>query len=322
MSPAEQSDSADVKSTDIEMVTQTDLERIWAWNKLCPEPIERCVHEIFEEKAQDQLNALAICAWDGDLMYGELDQLAMKLANRLTELGLGPGLLIPLCFEKSMWTTVAMLGVLKAGGVFVMLNPSLPERHLQLIIQQVKADLIVSSVSTQALSSRLVRNVVPIDREFFINLNVQTNWRLPPVCPFSVMCLNFTSGSTGTPKGIILTHCNLASALYHQAQHLGFTEESRVYDFSSYNFDASLSQTFTALVSGACLCVPREQDRINNLAQSITSLRANVVTLTPSVSHLLNPEDAPTLQSIIFIAELLHPSDVDRWWGKVRVLNI
>ncbi|KAJ5535135.1 hypothetical protein N7527_001389 [Penicillium freii] len=136
------------------------------------------------------------------------------------------------------------------------------------------------------------------------------------------MCLNFTSGSTGTPKGIMLTHCNLASALYHQAQHLQFTKESRVYDFSSYSFGASLSQTFTSLAAGACLCVPREQDRINNLAQSITSLRANVVTITPSVAQLLGPRDVPTVQSVIFIGEPLHLRDVTRWWGQVRVLNV
>lgn len=136
------------------------------------------------------------------------------------------------------------------------------------------------------------------------------------------MCLNFTSGSTGTPKGIMLTHCNLASALYHQAQYLEFTKESRVYDFSSCNFDASLSQTFTALAAGACLCVPREQDRINNLAQSITSLRANVVVLTPSVAKLLSPRDTPTVQSVIFIGEPLHLRDIKPWWGQARVLDI
>ncbi|KUM65292.1 hypothetical protein ACN42_g1786 [Penicillium freii] len=120
----------------------------------------------------------------------------------------------------------------------------------------------------------------------------------------------------------MLTHCNLASALYHQAQHLQFTKESRVYDFSSYSFGASLSQTFTSLAAGACLCVPREQDRINNLAQSITSLRANVVTITPSVAQLLGPRDVPTVQSVIFIGEPLHLRDVTRWWGQVRVLNV
>lgn len=95
-----------------------------------------------------------------------------------------------------------------------------------------------------------------------------------------------------------------------------------MYDFSSYSFDTSLSQTFTALAAGACLCVPREQDRINNLAQSITSLRANVVALTPSVAQLLGPRDTPTVHSVILIGELLHLRDITRWWGQVRILNI
>ncbi|OQE00170.1 hypothetical protein PENVUL_c057G01069 [Penicillium vulpinum] len=319
---AERNESADVKMTDIGMVTQIDLQKIWTWNKVSPKPIERCVHEIFEEKAQDQPNSFAVCAWDGELLYKELDQLATKLANRLIELGVRPGLLIPLCFEKSMWTTVAMLGVLKAGGGFVMLDPLLPEQHLHRIVQQVKADLILSSFSTQALSSRLAQNVVPIDRAFFINLDIQANRCLPTVSPSSILYLNFTSGTTGAPKGVILTHSSYASALYYQAQHLGFTKESRIYDFSSYSFDASISQTFTALAAGACLCVPMEQDRMNKLAQSIASLRANVAVLTPSVAQLLDPKDTPTLQSMLFIAEPLHLRDINPWWGKVRVLNI
>ncbi|KXG50684.1 Male sterility, NAD-binding [Penicillium griseofulvum] len=321
MSLVEQNECVDVKLTDIGIMTPIDLEKIWEWNKVYPEPIDRCVHEIFEEKAQDQPNAVAICAWDGDLLYGELDELATKLANQLIKLGVGPGVLVPLCFEKSVWTTVAMLGVFKAGGGFVMLDTSFPEYRLHLIVQQVKADLILSSASSQALSSRLARNVVPIDRTFF-NSNVQADPRLPQGCPSSVMYLNFTSGSTGTPKGYIVSHRNFASALYHQAQHLGFTKESRVYDFSPYSFDASISHTFTALAAGACLCVPMEQDRMNNLAQSITSLRANVAALTPSVAQLLDPKDTPTLQSIHFLAEPLYLKDVSRWWGKVQVLNI
>ncbi|KAJ5162695.1 uncharacterized protein N7500_004525 [Penicillium coprophilum] len=322
MSLVEQNTSADVKSTDISTVTQIDLERIWTWNKITPEPIERCVHEMFEEKAQTQPNASAICAWDGDFSYAELDQLTTKLADRLSEMGIGHGVLIPLCFEKSMWTTVAMLGVLKAGGGFVMLDTLFPEHHLRLIVQQVKADLILSSVSNQELSLRLARNVIPISRTFFINLDVQANRRLFPSLPSSVMYVNFTSGSTGTPKGVILSHRNFASALYHQAQRLGFTKESRVYDFSSYSFDASISQTFTTLTAGGCLCVPMEQDRMNKLAQSIVSLRANVAALTPSVAQLLDPKDTTTLHTIMFIAEALQLRDINRWWGKVRVFNI
>ena len=65
------------------MVTTQDLEEIWQWNNTVPEPVERCVHEMIEERAQAQPNAPAVCAWDGELTYGELNQLATKLAGRL-----------------------------------------------------------------------------------------------------------------------------------------------------------------------------------------------------------------------------------------------
>ena len=124
-----QLDGADPEQTltEIEMVTQQDLEEIWEWNSTVPAPVERCVHEMIEERAQAQPSAPAVCAWDGELTYGELDQLATRLAGRLVDLGVGPDMLVPLCFEKSMWTTVAMLGVLKAGGGFVLARP-LPSR--------------------------------------------------------------------------------------------------------------------------------------------------------------------------------------------------
>ncbi|XRM47120.1 hypothetical protein ABZX51_010121 [Aspergillus tubingensis] len=136
------------------------------------------------------------------------------------------------------------------------------------------------------------------------------------------MYLAFTSGSTGSPKGLVITHTNYASSLHYQLPLLGFIKETRFYDFSSNGFDASLSHTFTILAAGGCLCVPSEQDRRNSLAESITSLRANAIGLTPSVARLLNPADTPTLATLLFFGEALRVSDVQRWWNKVRISNI
>ncbi|KAI3055098.1 hypothetical protein CBS147353_11361 [Aspergillus niger] len=316
-----QSDVVFPDSAGIGAATQKDIDTIWSWNKLCPEQIERCVHEIFEERAQEQPHSMAICAWDGQLLYGELNQLATRLAHQLIKLGIGSDMLIPLCFEKSMWTTVAILAVLKSGAGFVLLDASLPEQRLQTIVRQLKAKLILSSVSNQFLSARLAPQVVSISRQSLTKLDINTDGLLAPVDPCSVMCLSFSSGSTGTPKGAMITHSNFASALCHQAQHLGFTRDSRTYDFSSYAFDVSMSNTFTTLTAGGCLCVPSEQDRTNRLAQSITSLCANVVLLTPSVARLLDPRDTPTLQSVFFGGEKLHVNDVTRWWGRVRIVH-
>ncbi|PKY04276.1 acetyl-CoA synthetase-like protein [Aspergillus campestris IBT 28561] len=303
-------------------ISQQDFQTILSWNKTYPERIERCAYDMFQETAQKQPNYLAICAWDGDLLYGELDQLATKLATQLIEIGLRPGTLIPICFEKSMWATVAMLGVLKAGRGFVMLDASLPEQRLQAIIRQVKATRILTSASNRALGARLAPDVIFISSQFFTELDVKADRRPTSVDPMSVMYVTFTSGSTGTPKGVMITHSNFASALYHQMRHLGSTPESSVYDFASYSFDLSIIDAFDTLVAGGCLCVPTEQDRTNRLAQSITSLRANVVFLTPSVARLLDPDEVPTLQTLKFGVEALSIGDVIRWWGKVQVINL
>ncbi|BCS00623.1 non-ribosomal peptide synthetase [Aspergillus luchuensis] len=315
-------DKKDTDASSFQDIPEGDLRKIWKWNEVCPPPIMRCVHEICEEKARGQVDALAISAWDGELHYGELIQLVTKLAKWLFLSGIRPGMIVPLCFEKSLWTTVAMLGVLKAGAAFVMLDTSLPEQRLQAIAESVNANMILSSVASNTIAASLAETVIAIDSTFFSALNNLGGQDPPPVDPSSLMYLAFTSGSTGSPKGLLITHTNYASSLHHQLPLLGFTKETRFYDFSSNGFDASLSHTFTVLAAGGCLCVPSEQDRRNSLAQSITSLRANAIGLTPSVARLLNPADTPTLATLLFFGEALRVSDVQRWWDKVRISNI
>ena len=99
------------------------------------------------------------------------------------------------------------------------------------------------------------------------------------------------------------------------------TSTTRFYDFSSYSFDASIGVFFTTLISGGCICVPSEDDRRDNLIQSIISLNANVIDLTPSIAALLSPELVPCLQTLILGGEALQVRDVSPWWGKVRIMS-
>ncbi|KAL6901055.1 hypothetical protein GGI43DRAFT_433817 [Trichoderma evansii] len=136
------------------------------------------------------------------------------------------------------------------------------------------------------------------------------------------MYVAFTSGSTGTPKGAMITHQNLASAMYYEKEHYRLDETSRIYDFSSYGFIVSIVNMFNAICSGACICIPREDDRRNKLADSINSLRANIIHLTPSAADVLDPDDVPGIKTVVFSGEGLHADAIKKWWGKVRVLNV
>jgi non-ribosomal peptide synthetase component F len=140
-----------------------DIEKIWCQNQAVPGGVERCIHELFAEQAQARPDAPAICAWDGELTYGELDALSTKLAGHLVELGVKAEDIVPLCFEKSMWTVVAMLAVLKAGGAFVPLDPEHPESRHQEVFQQTAATIVLTSLRYSTLWESSARSIVTVD---------------------------------------------------------------------------------------------------------------------------------------------------------------
>ncbi|EGU72901.1 hypothetical protein FOXB_16587 [Fusarium oxysporum f. sp. conglutinans Fo5176] len=311
--------------SDLEICVPEDLNQIWEWNEAVPTAIEECVHDIFQKQVQVNPDAPAIVAWDGHLTYGQLDELSHRVAEKLISLGVEGEVVVPVCFEKSMWTVVAILGVIKAGGGFVMLDPTLPELRLKEIVQQVEGKVVLSSPLNKGLTSRLVKETVTLDWSFFDDPEVQSDSfnSGKRASPSSILYVIFTSGSTGTPKGVMITHQNLSSALHHQVELLGLTSTSRLYDFASYNFDVSISNIFTVLAAGAALCIPTDEERRNNLEGSISASGANALDLTPCVAQLLSPSRLPQVRSLVLGGEALHVSEIRQWWdiGNVRIRN-
>ncbi|KAH7116165.1 hypothetical protein B0J11DRAFT_593923 [Dendryphion nanum] len=308
---------------DIETVTPRDLEDMWRWNRTVPAPVEQCVHKAIERLASAQPSVPAICAWDGELTYSELDRLASLLAGHLAQVGIGPDVLVPLCFEKSMWTPIAMLGVLKAGGGFVLLDSSLPEKRLQDIVGQIGSRLLLSSFAKHSLSARLAEHVLVINYDTLSDYDflTQSYGAVLQPSPDSTAYVIFTSGSTGVPKGVNISHRNIASAYLQKEHLLECTPDSRVYDFAAYSFTVSLTNFFMALTAGGCLCIPSDQDRRENLPASFAALQANTVILTPSVAAILSPAQFPGLKSIIFGGEVVRAKDIRPWWGHRRLLT-
>jgi amino acid adenylation domain-containing protein len=306
---------------DLRLVADAELEKIWNWNATVPTPLDQCVHTMIEQHAYEQPNAVAVHAWDGQLTYGELNRLSTLLACYLEELGIRPGSLVPLCFEKSMWAMVALLGILKAGSGFVLLDPSLPEERLRTVARQTGGLFMLSSTSNEGISSRLVDKVIVINSSFFSKLNGPRPLRVKPT-PESVMYVVFTSGSSGIPKGAMISHRNFASAMKYQLELYQVSTRIRMFDFSSYSFVASIANIFIAFTSGGCVCIPSEHDKRNRLAESIASLNVNVLHLTPSIATLITPEQVPAVELVVFSGEGLHIEDLKGWWGKARVLNV
>jgi non-ribosomal peptide synthetase component F len=97
--------------SDIDPFTERDWQRIRIWNKADPQVHERCIHDVIRDQMLLHPNKDAICAWDGSLCFKEFDQLATQLAFQLTMQGVGPDVLVPLCFDKSVSTLATIEGM-------------------------------------------------------------------------------------------------------------------------------------------------------------------------------------------------------------------
>lgn len=302
------------------LVSSEDKRDIWKWNEKVPETADVCVHDLVTETVLRQPEAPAICAWDGDFTYGELETLANRLAHRLIELGVGGNTIVPICFEKSKWAPIAMLAVMKAGGASVTMDTSQPEERLRSIITQATPKIVLCSVGKRELAGKLTTStILAVDDASIATMTHKTH--LPNVSPSSSLYIVFTSGSTGTPKGVMITHSNYSSAIKHQQAAHGFKSTSRVFDFASYAFDVSWSNFLHTLTIGACLCIPSDGERKNDPAGAIDRLRCTHVDMTPSAASVLPEEIFAKLDTVVLGGEKLSPEYAHRWSALTSVRN-
>ncbi|KAI1749210.1 hypothetical protein F4782DRAFT_514383, partial [Xylaria castorea] len=299
-----------------------ELNTIWSLNGPLPDTSNECIHTRIASRGADHPDKIAVTAWDGQFSYGELEQLSTRLACQLARYGVGPRTVVPLCFEKSMWTIVAMLGVLKAGGAFALFDVSQPERRLREVIEQCNAKVVCTSVGSRELCSRAQRPVQVVGPGLQKAQPEEGAIRVLDFDPAWPMYVCFTSGSTGRPKGIVITHSAFCSARQHQSDAFGFHPDARVFDFAAYSFDVAVYNAMMTLSVGACLCIPSEEQRKGKLNQTLRDMGVTVAALTPSASRLLEPEKLSGLQTLILSGETVSAGDLARLKrGNFRVLN-
>lgn len=310
------------KLSDMSLLSIHDSRQISEWNSVLPPKVEDCIHEVFRQQAMRFPERQAISAWDASFTYYELDNLSTQLATDLMSLGIGPEVKVPLCFEKSAWTSVAMLGVLKAGAAFVLLDPSHPPQRLSLIVRDTGANFIVASENQFEVCRVLgLETLILSPTSYQLQPSAQARWIPSTVTPSNAAYAVFTSGTTGKPKGVIVEHAAYCTAAKEHGDALFIDSGSRVLQFASYSFDGAMVETLTTLLRGGCVCVPSEEDRTTSMVTFFNTHRVNHAMLTPSFARLLQPDKIPHFRTLVLVGEPMTSQDVDTWSHLDKFMN-
>jgi amino acid adenylation domain-containing protein len=306
---------------DVDLFSSEDWHEMTQMNKDVPNDVFEVTHEVIHRVALDSSDSVAVNAWDIDLVYRELDYLSSVLAHHLRSLGVGPETIVPLCFEKSGWAVVALLGVMKAGGAFVFLDPAYPIARLTEIVNQVEAKVLLSSLSTSSLWKSSGLHVQIVDNVAIELLPSVAGMPETNVTPNSALYVIFTSGSTGKPKGCVIEHHSFLTCAGAQAARANITAGSRILQGASYSFDVSVMEMLTALSVGACICVPNERAKNRSVTEVINDFRITWAFLTPSVAKFMKPADVPCLKTLVLGGEALTTQNIKTWADHVQLIN-
>lgn len=268
---------------------------------------------------------LALVAGDRTVTYGELDYLSTKVAGRLRALRVSCDSQVGLYLDRSIEWLVAMMAVLKAGGGFVPIDASLPERRLKAIVADAEPSVIVTDQKLHGSLS--VNHACPLLQinhcltyEPMNSVFIDSDIVLEKQYPESIAYVIYTSGSTGRPKGVAVTRANLSA---YVDGILSFLDRQEGYDdrqlhfahISTFSVDLGHTCLFPALASGGCLhLIPDDVTREpRQFSLYMRQHPIDVLKITPSHWSLLQKEEkfAGPRRFLIFGGECL-PSALAR----------
>lgn len=223
-------------------------------------PRHLCVHELFEQQVERTPATIAVVFEEQQLTYAEVNRRANQLAHYLRTRGVGPEVRVGVCIERSLEMVIGMLGILKAGGTYVPLDPAYPSERLAFMLSDAQAPLVLTQEHLVAELSTYNGQVLCIDRDWSAKIasqdmqNVDSN-----VQPENGMYVIYTSGSTGLPKGVLVTHQSVMNHNVAAIKEFELIANDRVLQFASINFDVAVEEIFPSLLCGATVVVLNER---------------------------------------------------------------
>ncbi|HEU4881110.1 MAG TPA: amino acid adenylation domain-containing protein, partial [Longimicrobium sp.] len=290
------------------------------WNRTeSPYPAESCIHERFEAQAARTPDAVALVSAAGErVTYAELNRRANRLAHHLRARGVGPDVRVGLCVERSPAMVAGLLGILKAGGVFVPLDPGYPRERLEYMLADSAPAAVLAQGSVlanvAATLAALGRDVPVLELDAAVPAWAgapETDPGRGALTPEHPAYVTYTSGSTGRPKGVPSIHHKVLNLIHWYGREFGITERDSVLLVMSFSFDGTYRNLFAPLFAGGQLHLAGEPFDPAGIVAQIAAGKICLVNCTPSAFQAIAEADAEGvlagLRTAVLVGEAVQP---------------
>ncbi|MDQ3257401.1 MAG: amino acid adenylation domain-containing protein, partial [Acidobacteriota bacterium] len=291
----------DYRLSELPLLTRVERHQLLIkWNNTRVDyPEDMCLHELFEARVGQNPDAFAVSFGQAQITYAELNHRANRLAHHLRSLGVGPDGLVGICVERSLEMVVGLLGILKAGGTYVPLDPAYPAERLQFMLEDTETPVLLTQ---QRLLEELPEHsarVVCVDSDWDVIAQKSSANPESGITPENLAYVIYTSGSTGRPKGAMLNHRGRVNNFCDFNRRFSVGAGDRLLALSSLSFDMSAYDVCGTLAAGATVVLPEPSATLDP-ARWAQLMVGHEITVWHSVPALLEmlvdyTEDRPEL---------------------------
>ena len=265
---------------DLPLMTAEERRRILvAWNHTrAGHSADYCLHDLIDAQAVERPHGVAVASDEGGLNYQSLSSRANQLAHYLKGLGVGPNVLVGVCVERSLDLIVGLLGILKAGGAFVPLDPAYPKKRLAAMLCDAAVPVLLTQQHLLSQFSGHRAHIVCLDTD---RNAIATEPSDPPstgVTSRDLAYVIYTSGSTGQPRGVMVEHRSAVNYVEAFGTVLQLSSVDRVLQFASISFDTAVEEIFPCLACGGTL-VLRSSAMLDSVKGFLQKCQASGVTV-------------------------------------------
>ena len=271
--------------SELPLLTSAEQEHLRQWNETSSAYPQQSIPELFEAQAQQQGGAVAVRCGAAELSYAQLNERANQLAHYLRAQGISAETRVGVCMERSLELVVGLLGVLKAGGDYVPLDPSYPQARLEYMVADAGVKLLLTQSSLEKKWQESGLQLVELDRQWKEIGNQSGSNPSLTINPDNLAYVLYTSGSTGKPKGVVSAHRASINRFEWMWRTYPFAEGEVCCQKTSISFGDSIWEIFGPLLQGVPFVI-LDDDTVKDPKRFITTLshyRVSRLVLVPSL---------------------------------------